>query len=220
MTYASRTSPFASVKGQNIFSSKPSTSIFAGDASTAQSTSQRRTGLAPAFGAPSTLTPTPTKRSGFEAFASPSSPFASFARAKSPFSQGTPAVLGRAKSPPRSLTTSAFAGSPFASYVGSSHVFGLPAQKRQQGESPNGRGSHFPQGIATPTTAVFGQAEHDSGDEEGDESQTFSEKLRAAKDDEYEDEEKPRLTERDGMHPRFWSGTLTHVIHSYDWRRG
>lgn len=194
MTYASKTSPFASIKGQNIFSSKPSTSIFAGGP---QPVSQRP-GLAPAFGTPSTLTPTP-KRSGFEAFASPSSPFASLARAKSPFSQGsaTP-MLGRAKSPPASLTTSAFAASPFASYVGSSHVFGLPAQNRRRGESPNGHGS--------PTKAVFGQAEHDSGDEahedEDDESQSFSEKLRRAKDDEYEDEEKPTLTEQDGMHPR------------------
>ena len=120
-----------------------------------------------------------------------------------PLVQGlaTTPKLQRAKSPPQSIATS-FAATPFASYTGSGHIFGLPALKRQRGGSPNGNASYSPERAATPTTAAFGETEHDSGDgDEGDEEdhpQSFSAKLRAAKDDEYEDEEKPRLTEQDG----------------------
>jgi Ran-binding protein 3 len=59
-------------------------------------------------------------------------------------------------------------------------------------------------------TSIFGEVEHGSGDDgeadEEDRPQSFSEKLRAAKDDEYEnkeDEEKLRLTEQDGVCPHY-----------------
>lgn len=204
MAYASTASPFASVKGQNVFSSRPSPSVFTARPATSPP------GLAAAFGASSTSTPTPVKRSGFETFASSSSPFAAFARGKASAAQGTPSKLGRAKSPPRSIAPSTFATSPFASYTGSSHVFGFSAQKRQRGGSLNGSTSHSPERIATPMTSIFGEVEHGSGDDgeadEEDRPQSFSEKLRAAKDDEYEnkeDEEKLRLTEQDGVCPHY-----------------
>jgi len=142
------------------------------------------------------------KRSGFEAFASSASPFASVTRTKSPVLVSA-FKLGKAKSPPS-------ATSAFASYAGSNHGFiGLSAHKRQRADSPNGSGPNFPVRMATPVTNVLGRIggrSHSSGDEaEGDDDeqpQSFSEKLRAPRGDEdldNEDDEKLKLTEQDGI---------------------
>ena len=200
MAYASNSSPFAAVKGQNIFSSSkaPTTS--------SPIPPKFSTDLAQAARTPSTTTA--PKRSGFEAFASSASPFASVTRAKSPV-LGSAFKLGKAKSPPR-RPIPAVATSAFASYAGSNHGFiGLSAHKRQRADSPNGSGPNSPVRMATPVINVLGRTgrrSHSSGDEaEGDDDeqpQSFSEKLRAAKDDEdldNEDDEKLKLTEQDGI---------------------
>lgn len=98
MAYASTSSPFASVKGQNIFTPIP--------------------GQSPLSSSPNeptqAATPAP-KRSGFEAFASSGSPFANASRSKSPATNS--GKFGRRnKSPtPRSGSTGLNA---FSSYTG------------------------------------------------------------------------------------------------------
>ncbi|KAJ7696468.1 hypothetical protein B0H17DRAFT_929523 [Mycena rosella] len=196
MAYASTSSPFASVKGQNLFASKKATSSIPFAASTPVSSSPRT----PAgFGEPSSP-PSSTKRA---VFGSSSSPFAASAKAKQDV-LGSTSKLGRAKSPTRRANptgTSAF--SAYAS--GGAQGFSLPAQKRVRSGSPDDSGASSVE-RATPVggvPATNGSAA-DSGaeDERDDRPVTFGEKLRAGKDEEEEgksDEEgaKPVLTEQE-----------------------
>jgi len=124
-------------------------------------------------------------------------------------------VLGRAKSPLRSFGNASSTTNAFTSYAGSAHGFLLPQPKRHRAESPNGAGLNVLGQTAVPVATVFGghqKSKFASGDEaeEGDdEPQSFSERLRAAKDDEdgtLEDDEKLKLTEQEGI--SFQSGFL------------
>jgi len=178
MAYASSSSPFAAVKGQNIFSSNKSS---------------------PSAPLPINQTPVPplsllsssgesssasaTKRSGFEAFTSTSSPFSSAARSKSPV-LGSTSKLGRAKSPRRNNAANSSA---FSSYSAGLQSFAIPAQKRARAGSPNGSSRSSLE--RNSTISVF--ASNDAGvddseaeDDRDDRPVSFGEKLRAGKDDE------------------------------------
>lgn len=164
MSYASAASPFASVKGQNVFSSAPSNDQkLSASSSTkhislpldttpihASFTSPHSQSSFAAFASSQTClqqaTPgTATKRTGFEAFAGSASPFASpflHARSKSPLGSngGKSNILGRSKSPSR--RTVGMNASAFTTYVGiGAHAFSAPHPKRARAESPNGGSS-------------------------------------------------------------------------------
>ncbi|KAH6915775.1 hypothetical protein BKA70DRAFT_469841 [Coprinopsis sp. MPI-PUGE-AT-0042] len=212
MAYASSSSPFANVKGKNLFASSKSSSAASSVPSTPSARPVLGQGLklgessnqaAPApvrsgFGAfagssspfanvaraksPSARSGSPSKRSGFEAFGSTSSPFASAARVK-------PAI-SRPKSPPRS--TNAFATSSFASYAtaGSPFAAASPSKPRSSGNALDRKSPD----------SVLGQ-KNDKEEEEEDKGASFGERLRAGKDDqaEQEDEAKVSLTEQEVM---------------------
>ncbi|KAF8075157.1 hypothetical protein FPV67DRAFT_617951 [Lyophyllum atratum] len=201
MAYASTSSPFASVKGQNIFSSNKA-------ASPPPLANQTPTAPIPTFGFSSaeasgsssmSMSTPAVKRSGFEAFASSASPFASASRSKSPVLSSA-SKLSRNKSPPRrggSANSSAF-----SSYAAGVHSFAIPPQKRVRAGSP---GSSSRSSVErTPGISVFGSngAASDSGAEDEKEDRgSFGERLRAGKDDEddgkSDEEAKYMLTEQD-----------------------
>ena len=215
MAYASTSSPFASVKGQNVFgraaptpppaSSSPATSAQSTPATEFTATFGQSSSIL-GQGTPSAFAPTPAPTpakwsSGFEAFASSSSPFAAAARVKSP-ALGSASKLGRVKSPPRK--TPSFNSNPFASYAGTTQAFAVPAPKRSRAETPD---SSARSSLERPSsTSVFGGSGKgsESGEEdEQEEETTFGEKLRASRDDEDEsrwdeDANKPQLTEQEG----------------------
>ncbi|KAH0836784.1 hypothetical protein J3R83DRAFT_8535 [Lanmaoa asiatica] len=215
MSYASAASPFASVKGQNIFSSassnsqKPPTSSTKHVSSPLDTTPNHAPFTSPfsqspfaAFALSQTslqqATPsTATKRTGFEAFAGSTSPFASaapfsHARSKSPLgnNNGKSSILGRSKSPPRRAI--GMNASVFSSYVGGMQAFSVPHPKRARAESPNGGSSGS--SLERKEGSVFGILGNGewsgSGEEEGDADKegsdrapsTFGERLRASKD--------------------------------------
>ncbi|KAF9454381.1 hypothetical protein P691DRAFT_656277 [Macrolepiota fuliginosa MF-IS2] len=195
MAYASA-SPFAAVKGPSLFSSGKTTpaSLFA---SPGPSTPLSNLGSTP--GEPSSPPQKNLKRSGFEAFASPASPFTSVARSKSPV-LGQTSKLGRAKSPPgRSNSVNS---NPFASYIGSTQGFAIPAQKRARADSPSeSTGSslerHSTLNVLEPNRSLSPEDE-----EEDDRQRSFGEKLRETRDDDddsnkSEDDPKLTLTEQE-----------------------
>ena len=203
MAYASTSSPFASIKGQNIFKSgkvTPSTSPFSSSSASIVSPPNPNAINATASQS-SVMAPTTTKRPGFAAFASTPSPFAAAARTKAPI-LGSSSILGRAKSPSR-RTKSAIMSNPFASYAGQAHSFAIPAPKRARAESADGSSRSSLE--RNSTISAFGDSGDgsDSGleDEENNQTSSFGEKLRAAKD--YDDEmlegePKVQLSEQDG----------------------
>ena len=210
MAYASASSPFASIKGQNIFMSgkaTPSPPPFSGSTASASALSD--------FSIPgqsSTVTPTATKQSGFEAFASAASPFTVAARTKSPV-LGSPSTLGRAKSPPRRAKV-ALISSPFGSYAGPVNSFAIPASKRARAGSPDGSSRSSLE--RNSTVSAFGGSGDgsDSGPEDEGDNQTssFGERLRAAKDydDEmFDGEPKVQLSEQDGNELLVFCYTVT-----------
>lgn len=235
MAYASTSSPFANVKGQNVFksSASPSPSPWAAAASTSSLTSSTSApaseiksvfgkttstsafggGHTPSssniFGSSSSETSAGIKRSGFDAFSSSTSSFGALARSKSPV--GSSSKLTRAKSPPR--RSNSINSNPFGSYVGGSQTFALPVQKRARAESPSGSGGSSLERVA-PALADNGT---DSGNEDDREpSPTFSERLRAGGDDEaanLSDEEKVSYAEQDGRF--FFSLCLHDVVVTY-----
>lgn len=217
MAYASSSSPFASVKGQNIFaghksspspsfsaSPPPSSPFSAGLGESSTSVAQRTEG---------SQAHTATKRSGFEAFAASGSPFAGVARSKSPsFSSGSGLKLHRNKSPSRRANPANV--NAFSSYAtGGAQGFAIPAPKRARAGSPSG-GSSRSSMERTSTLNIFGaNGATDSGDDEENGRQTsFGEKLRAGRDegDEGKSEEEPEklnLTEQESE-PVFLSSLL------------
>jgi len=147
-SYASMESPFASVKGPSLFGSsstltKSSTITITNTIATPQPTSNAAPPLTISSSLPSSppktvpnspvqraASPTPAKRTGFEAFASAASPFVSAAaRTRSPVRRsGSPGPGSGARS------------NPFAIYAasGSQSLFsasGAPAAKRARGDS-------------------------------------------------------------------------------------
>jgi Ran-binding protein 3 len=109
MAYASTESPFASVKGQNIFASSPK--------SPTPSTSAALPSV------------TPAKRNAFDSFAVASSPFATFGRSEAN-------AFGRAKSPSRKPNSTVGTNAFSAWSSGGAQGFALPAQKRARASSP------------------------------------------------------------------------------------
>ncbi|KAF8159374.1 hypothetical protein B0H34DRAFT_796628 [Crassisporium funariophilum] len=230
MAYASSSSPFASVKGQNIFGSAkaatpPPPSFTSSPAATATPLSAFTRSLAPS---PS-LTPTPAMGSGFGAYSSTSSPFASAARMKSPV-LGSTSKLFRAKSPPRK-TNPNLSTNPFASYVGSSQSFALPATKRARPGSPDGSSRSSME--RNQSVGVFGGSTNGSDssqeDDRDDQPSSFGEKLRAGIDESAEaksDDEQPKiqLTEQDVMTGEEEEETLHQVrgklfsLHESTWK--
>lgn len=227
MSYASTASPFASVKGQNVFSSappndqKPATFPSTKHVSLPLDTTPIHAPFTSPFSQSSfaaftssrtssqPVTPTTaTKRTGFEAFAGSTSPFASGspfspARSKSPLgnSSGKSSILGRSKSPTRrtglnTFTTYAAAAGPYG--------FLAPYPKRARAESPNGgssRSSLEGSVISVRDGSGSGEDEGDADREGSDRApSTFGERLRASKDgdEEQSEEEKEKLTEQEG----------------------
>ncbi|OCH85942.1 hypothetical protein OBBRIDRAFT_797674 [Obba rivulosa] len=222
MAYASTASPFAAVSGPNVFlgskspspspwatpstRAAPSTSSFSSTMSTPTSSQTSIVTTAAATPAQKTATPA-QKRTGFEAFASTTSPFASAAkRPKSPPLGGaSSSVFGRSGSPSRAsrplAPTAAVSSSAFSAYAaGGAHSFaaarrGSPAL----GESES-KGKTFG---ASSAGSVFGASAPSNGDkaDEEEEKQSFGERLRASKDAEdaeaAEEERKLKLTEQE-----------------------
>ncbi|KAA1470155.1 hypothetical protein DENSPDRAFT_928660 [Dentipellis sp. KUC8613] len=153
LAYASNASPFAKVKGPNLFASGksaststapapwpstsraspgPGSSVFGG----AFTSSSPPTASSPSPFASARFSPapapaqTPAKRSGFEAFAAAASPFANAAsRPKSP-------GLARSKSPVRRGTPAASVGVFSAYAAGGAQGFAVPVAKRARAGSP------------------------------------------------------------------------------------
>ncbi|KAL4078678.1 hypothetical protein V8B97DRAFT_1932767 [Scleroderma yunnanense] len=232
MAYAALASPFASVKGQSVFSSasgnsqhkKPPTSPTLPPPSPLPTPisgiPSNSTSILSPFSQPvfttlsqqSSLQQTPqstaTKRSGFEAFAGASSPFASpfaYTRSKSPLGSNSKSVLARSRSPSRRANMNT---NPFSTYTGGSQSFAIPVPKRARAESPSGGSSRSSmEGKQSPgfgllrsnESSASGEEEEGEREENGPESSTFGEKLRSAKDidDDRSEEEKERLTEQE-----------------------
>ncbi|KAG6850673.1 hypothetical protein H0H93_010401 [Arthromyces matolae] len=174
MAYASPNSPFSAVKGQNVFAANKAASPPPSNphtpAPSLPDSSNHQSGDTPP-------TAPVLKRTGFEAFASSASPFASASRSKSPV-LGSTSKLGRARSPPRrgnSITSNAF-----ASYADGLQGFAIPPPKRARAGTPNNA-------LEGPSSSsVFGNADDrvsDSGDEDTkDDDGSFGARLRASKD--------------------------------------
>ncbi|KAI0832048.1 hypothetical protein BC628DRAFT_1453097 [Trametes gibbosa] len=210
MAYASTSSPFASVNGPKIFGSKTpspspwpsasaqSASAFASSSSSPFATAAKDNDLA---SLPST---SPQKRTGFEAFASTTSPFASAAkRPKSPppSSSGS-SVLGRSRSPSRHGTPTRAANAFSAYAVGGAYGFGAASSKHRSGSSTSAPGENSSVGVfggAAEGSALDAGKDDESEKESG--GLSFGERLREAKDkesDEASDEEKRfNLTEQE-----------------------
>jgi Ran-binding protein 3 len=211
MAYASTSSPFASVKGQNVFgkpssfSKGPSPSPSPSPLSSQISRFQTAPALGSPLGDPSSLAPTATKRTGFEAFSGSASPFASASRSKSPNRSLSSNVL-RSKSP-GGRSAAGKSTSAFTTYaIGGAHSFAVPMSKRARagtpdGESPPSRGS-----LERNSTLSMLRNEKDREEDirrrRDDGQLSFGEKLRAGKDAEEEtsdEDTKPELTAQAGM---------------------
>ncbi|KAJ4474818.1 hypothetical protein J3R30DRAFT_3503243 [Lentinula aciculospora] len=205
MAYASTSSPFASIKGQNVFSSSAN---FA--SSSTSSAIKTPLPSSPVLGRTDISSSSGTKRSGFGAFASSSSPFAAVAKSKSPVlgSSGTSALGGgaRAKSPSRrttgspsrpshsSITTTSVFGSSagsnnkagnnaFTAYAsGGVQGFALPFTKRARGDGNSEEHSTVGGGFASAVNDVFSSSRGGSasGGSSSSHGGSFGEKLRAA----------------------------------------
>lgn len=202
-------------KGPSLFGSKssPSPSPLAGtsDGAASSLTAHYHSKLSTspfvkfgetAFGS-SVLTPATsagTKRSGFEAFASSTSAFATAAaRAKSPTGFGSG---GAVSTGPGSTRSSGQALNAFASYAGKgTSGFVAPAPPVKKLRHDSGEESEGTKGTKNP----LGGGSDQAGGEEGSEEETFADKLRAGKDEEENvlapsgDEEKVRMTEQEGV---------------------
>ncbi|KAJ7716134.1 hypothetical protein B0H16DRAFT_1614505 [Mycena metata] len=197
MAYASSSSPFASVKGQNLFASKKTTPTVPFAASTPLPvTSGTVSPFAPVLAEPSSPPPS-TKRA---VFGSSSSPFAAATKAKQDV-LGSTSKLGRAKSPPRRATPAG--ANAFSAYASSGvQGFALPtANKRVRSGSPDDSGTSSLERATPAGDALASNGSADSSAEDEHDG-SFGAKLRAAKDEEEErksDEEgaKPVLTEQE-----------------------
>lgn len=206
MAYASTSSPFAAVKGQNIFHKTAETSAphflpVNQDPVEPLSSPFTSKNIPQSDPTPSSSTSTPM-RFGFEAFASPLSPFSSVARSKSPV-LGSSSKFSRAKSPVR--RNQSVPSSAFSPYAGTAQSFVIPPSKRVRSGSPsNSSRSSLERNSAIGVIGTNG-AGQDSGtedDREDDRLTSFGEKLRAGRDDEDDnksDEEQGKvvLTEQD-----------------------
>ncbi|KAG7445125.1 uncharacterized protein BT62DRAFT_951489 [Guyanagaster necrorhizus] len=193
--YAATKSPFASVKGPNVFGSKKSSSLSTPSVTPSVSSSSLGTPVLGESSIASTSAATPAKRSGFEAFSSPASPFASIAQNKSSVLGGGTSKLGRSKSPTRRANSTN--ASAFSAYSGASQGFALPAFKRARAGSPAIANMEKKSNVSV-LNGSDSCTEEDSSDGK---SASFGEKLRAGKDQSGEEHETPKiaLTEQEVM---------------------
>ncbi|KIO10844.1 hypothetical protein M404DRAFT_878217 [Pisolithus tinctorius Marx 270] len=224
MAYASAASPFASVKGQNVFFSassnknqptspiRASTSLPGSSNLTKSSLPQTPlASLAQQTYLQQTPTSTATKRTGFEAFAGSASPFSpSFGHSR-PMSPGTAnsrSAFVRSKSPVRRGTFSANSGA-FSSYAsGGTQGFVVPHPKRARAGSPSNGSSRsslerkesiFFSAPGSNENSTSGEEEEGEKEESEFAPSSFGERLRSAKDadDSQSDREKEKLTEQE-----------------------
>ncbi|KXN90672.1 Brefeldin A resistance protein [Leucoagaricus sp. SymC.cos] len=198
MAYAS-VSPFAqAAKGPNIFSSGKNTpaSIFASPTPSTPLSSFTSTP-----GETSSSPPKNLKRSGFEAFASPSSPFSSVTRPRSPV-LGQTSKLVRAKSPP--ARSNSVNSNPFASYIGNNQGFATAhSSKRFRADSPPESTQSSLERNNSALNVLSPDGSQSSDEEEEEEKATsFGEKLRATGDqdedsDKSEEDQRVTLTEQE-----------------------
>lgn len=232
--YASTSSPFAAAKGPSVFGTKstPSPSPLAGTSNGAVSSlsanlvnkpSPSPFALASAgrsntsvFGSSAassssglSTSPTGTKRTGFEAFASSSSPFATATRSKSPtgFSRSNAASgfgLARSKSPSRRAPGASV--NAFKSYVGAgTQSFASPFQPAKKPRQDSSEDSDGTAGVTTtsnPLNAASGRTSPEGSEEEAEPrpQTSFADRLRAEKNDEEtesSEEGKPSITEQE-----------------------
>ena len=194
MAYASTSSPFASVKGQNIFGGGSKTSIFSKSPSPSPATftSPFSKVTTPALG---DSTPTAAKRSGFEAFSGPASPFASTLRAKSPNAPGSGNAL-RSKSPGRRATTSKNSAAFTLYATGGAQGFAVSMPKRTRTGSPHGGSLERSGSIPSTSDAKTDEEDEEPGKHDGQLS--FGEKLRAGRDVADDEVAKPEFTSQEG----------------------
>src|SRR5882762_7414609 len=177
MAYASTASPFASVKGQNIFGGGLKPSSFSKGPSPSPSPSPMSSQISrfptiPALGPPisdlPTSAPTAIKRTGFEAFSGSASPFASVARSMSPNSLSSSAL--RSKSPGRRVAagSASKSTSAFTSYaMGGAQAFAVPVPKRARAGSPDGESSSSRGSLERNLTlSIFGNKEDEEDEED------------------------------------------------------
>lgn len=208
MAYASTNSPFASVKGQNIFGSrsKPTSFFKAVSPSPSPAPVFAQSSFGKSSSPPSMPTsPTASKRTGFEAFAGSASPFASVSKPSS-------SAL-RSKSPPRTRASASKNTSAFTSYAsGGAQAFAVPVTKRARASTPpNEIHSSRSSLERNSTLSVFGGTavvggDRGQGKKRDDGQLSFGEKLRAGKDTDEtasDEEAKPELTAQAGVYSCF-----------------
>lgn len=225
MAYASAASPFASVKGQNVFSSMPSNKKHLTPPTSPSTSCPSSSNL---IQLPSHQTPlailaqhaylqqtpqsTATKRTGFEAFAGSASPFSpSFghSRPMSPVAASSRSALVRNKSPVRRANFGLNSGA-FSSYASSgTQAFAVPHPKRARADSPSNGSSRsslerrdsFSLGAPGSNGNSTSGEEEEEGEKEENEGvpSSFGEKLRSVKDvdDNHSDQEKEKLIEKE-----------------------
>ncbi|CAK5283180.1 unnamed protein product [Mycena citricolor] len=197
MAYASTSSPFAGVKGENLFKKSGTPVSFASAAPMVPNTSAFS---AKSASLPISFAPTPSPSSSSSSstskrpvFGMSSSPFGASMKAKQDV-LGTPSKLARAKSPTRRANPAAV--NAFSAYAsGGITSFALPG-KAGRSETPDDNAS-------IPGSAYSnGAAENGVEDERDERSATFGEILRAGKDEEEDksdEDAKVVLTEQDVM---------------------
>ncbi|GJE93876.1 hypothetical protein PsYK624_100410 [Phanerochaete sordida] len=201
MAYASTSSPFSSVKGPSIFASKSSPWASTSSSSSSTTAPKPIASPFPTLGSASLSTETSgsppkestLKRTGFEAFASSSSPFAS--AAKRPKSPTPMAAFGsRSKSPMRNHSPARV--SAFSAYAtGGAHAFSTPAHRRSESSTPalGEDGSEATSSVLNSLNPLGGTDNDSNEDSEGEKSVSFGERLRASKDDDDQEAEEKRL---------------------------
>ncbi|KAJ7673122.1 hypothetical protein DFH06DRAFT_1358957 [Mycena polygramma] len=174
MAYASTSSPFASVKGQNIFGQKkPTASVpFATSNAVTPGTSSPFTAAPNEPASP----PSSTKRA---VFGSSTSPFAASAKAKQDV-LGSTSKLVRAKSPPRRATPAGI--NAFSSYAsGGAQGFALAVPKRVRSGSPDDSGASS---LERVTSVVVGNGSAGSSAEDEHDDRPISFVMTGEEDEE------------------------------------
>ena len=179
LAFASTTSPFASVKGPNVFGTSSNKTTAPPSPSPSPWSSGVRTPLTPSHDQTR-----PVFGSTSSPYVRPGSPGPAFGRSNSPSSRKLHTVGGVNKN-----TTSAFSAYATSGFNGFS-----PAPKKVKAVEENGKKRE-----GSPD----GSGKSDEGEtSEEKESMSFGERLRSQKDDQGSGEdEKPVLTEKEGVQP-------------------
>lgn len=195
MAYASATSPFASVKGENVFrkSPSPSPSPFLSTPSAANANGPPLTPPA-MFSSSSDFGSLTAKRTGFESFAGSASPFAAFARGKSPLLNANM----------NAFSAYALGGAQGFSVSSSSTPALAPKTSKKVKEGSTGSSGED----ATDDDGAVAEENGTNGNgiEKNGSSASFGDKLRAQEEEETCEEKKLQLTEQEStflFHLRF-----------------